>query len=172
MFRCAMVTDLEAEHALVRAGRYGVIEAAGGRFERLAFRSWPKYVFLPQQMLRAVWRDRGGREDRCRIYFDQPRRFPDFLAVKYFASGRGTSLATVLAALATLETIARIKKSDALLCDVANARITDRMMRRFGWEAHAPSIWHRNYIRRLYARPSLVQVWPQMADEGKFLVET
>lgn len=144
------VTDLDRAAALVRQQRYGTIEAAGGAFERLSFRRWPKFVWLPEQRLLGGWLHRRRAEDRCRLYFDQPRRFPGFLAVKYIQSGQGTSLATVLAALAALEKVARLKQSDALLCDVANPRITPRVMQRFGWEPHAPSLWHHNYVRRFY----------------------
>lgn len=145
-----VVTDLDRDASLVRRQSYGTIEAAGGTFEQLSFRRWPKFVWLPEQRLLGGWLHRRRTEDRCRLYYDQPRRFPGFLAVKYIQSGQGTSLATVLAALAALEQVARLKQSDALLCDVANPRITPRVMQRFGWEPHAPSLWHHNYIRRYY----------------------
>ena len=47
---------------------------------------------------------------------------------------------------------ARIKRSDALLCDVASNRISDRLMRRWGWESHKPQRWHRNFIKRFYGQ--------------------
>jgi len=35
-----------------------------------------------------------------------------------------------------LDEIARIKGADALLCEVANFRISDRLMTRWGWTPH------------------------------------
>jgi pyruvate,water dikinase len=48
------------------------------------------------------------------------------------------------------EVIARLKGSDALLCDVANGRITTKLLSRWGWEPHCPSWFHRHYIKRFY----------------------
>jgi hypothetical protein len=65
-------------------------------------------------------------------------------------SGRGTKLRTVCRALEALDAIARIKRSDAILCDVANWRISREILARWGWEPHCPSRWHRHYIKRFY----------------------
>ena len=51
-----------------------------------------------------------------------------------------------------LDQIARLKRTDALLCDIAGSRISDRLMSRFGWEPHKPQRWHRNYIKRFYGQ--------------------
>ena len=67
----------------------------------------------------------------------------------------GTSYATFRKALATLDQIAEIKRSDALLCDASSQRLSERFLQRMGWEPHAPRWGHRNYIRRFYG------VYPQ-----------
>jgi len=51
-----------------------------------------------------------------------------------------------------LEAVAERKRSDAILCDVANTRFSDRLIRRMGWESHKPERWHRNYIKRFYGK--------------------
>ena len=56
----------------------------------------------------------------------------------YVVTARGTGLATVRRALEVLDYIAELKRSDALLCDVANWRISPRLLAREGWEPHAP----------------------------------
>jgi hypothetical protein len=84
------------------------------------------------------------------LYYNQPWAFPNFLALKYLVSTRQATLATVDSALAALDEIARLKGIDALLCDVANCRISDRLMARAGWEPHKPQRWHRNFIKRFY----------------------
>ena len=98
--------------------------------------------------LTAPCRHREG--DRCLLYFNQPRRFQNFLAVKYIVSSRGAGYATHRRALEALDEVARIKGVDAMLCDLANRRITESMMRRWGWEPHKPSLWHRHFIKRFY----------------------
>jgi hypothetical protein len=62
----------------------------------------------------------------------------------------GTSLATFRAALTALDRLAELKRTDALLCDAANVRISDRLLRRWGWAPHKPQRWRRNYIKRFY----------------------
>ena len=67
------------------------------------------------------------------------------------------TLATMLGALAVLDEIARIKQSDAILTDAANFRISDRFLRRQGWERHTKARYHRNYIKRFYGEYSRVR---------------
>ncbi len=91
-----------------------------------------------------------GEADRCLLYFNQPRRMPNFLALKYVVTTAGTSYRTFRAALAALDAIAELKRIDAIVCDAANMRLSDRLMARLGWEPHKPQRWHRNFIRRFY----------------------
>ena len=48
--------------------------------------------------------------DRCLLYYNQPRRMPNFLALKYVVSTSGTSYRTFRAALAALDAIAEMKR--------------------------------------------------------------
>lgn len=146
----AEVTDLMAQAEQVRSGRYGVIEVADERFVRVVLRPFPKVASVLETSVigKSFHRRRAG--NYCRLYYNQPRQFPSFLALRYFVSARGTTFATVRTALAALDEIARIKGTGALLCDVANLRISDRALARWGWEPHAPQRWHRNFIKRLY----------------------
>ena len=59
-------------------------------------------------------------------------------------------MATVHAALAALDEIARIKQTDALLADVLNFRLSAPLLARYGWVPHKPNRWHRHYIKRFY----------------------
>ncbi|HKD38375.1 MAG TPA: hypothetical protein VKB78_16290 [Pirellulales bacterium] len=143
------ITDLAAGADVIRRRRYGIIEASNGGFVAIHFRPWPKWASIPEML----WgQRRHGRSavDRCRLYFNQPVRFPNFLAVPYIVSGRGTSLATFYAAIDVLDNIARTKRTDALLADVLNLRISDRFLARRGWLPHKPSRWHRHFIKRFY----------------------
>jgi hypothetical protein len=134
------------------SARYGVIETADGQFRRLRLRALPKLISFTEIVPLGNHYHCRGPEDRCFLYYNQPRRFPNFLAVKYVVSTRGTSYGTFRAALDALDEIARLKRTDALLCDIANTRISDRLMARWGWEPHKPQWLHRNFIKRFYGK--------------------
>ncbi len=151
------VTNLIEGAERLRRRRYGMIEVADGRFRRIVLHPLPKIVSAPGIHLIGEWRHHHQKGDSVRIFYDQPRRFPNFLAVKYVESTSGTSMGTLARASAVLDEIARLKQTDALLCDVTGGRITTRLLSRWGWEPHCPSWFHRHYIKRFYgvypARP-------------------
>ncbi|MGI9457762.1 MAG: hypothetical protein ACR2NU_14450 [Aeoliella sp.] len=144
------IQDFDAGREILIRGRYGMIETVGGRLNCITLRPWPKLISWPEVWpVRLKFHDRGP-VDRCRLYYNQPRGMPNFLALKYVVSTPGTQYATFRAALTVLDAIAELKRTDAILCDAANSRLSDRFMNRLGWEAHKPQRWHRNYIRRFY----------------------
>jgi hypothetical protein len=144
------VRDLHADHETIVRRRYGIIEVSRGSLVAVHLRPWPKLISWPE-----VWPTGGahharGEADRCWLYYNQPLGFANFLALKYIVSSAGSSYATFRAALETLDRIAELKRTDAVLCDAANSRLSERLMRRFGWTAHRPQRWRRNYIKRFY----------------------
>ena len=144
------ITDFNAGADTLRRRRFGVIETAAGQIVAVHLRPWPKLLSRREVVLVGPQYHARGPADRCRLYYNQPYRFPSFLALKYVVSTAGTRYATIRAALTILDAIARLKRSDALLCDAANSRISDRLLARFGWEPHRPQRWHRNFIKRFY----------------------
>jgi hypothetical protein len=173
------VTDLADGAETLRRRRYGVIEVADGRFHRVVLRPFPKIVSAPGILLFGGWYHQHRRGDRLRLYYNQPRRFSNFLVLKYVESARDTSIGTAIRALAVLDEIARQKGSDALLCDVSNWRITTKMLGHWGWAPHCPSRFHRHFIKRFYgsypAPPEwlLADISPLPRGEGTFLpIET
>ena len=144
------ITDLTGAADTIRRRHYGVIETMDGRFEKLAFRPWPKMAAMADGVWLLGWQRRPAVGNRCWLYFNQPRRHSNFLALKYVVSTRDCTLATFRKSLSVLDEIARIKKSDALVTDAANWRISERLLARWGWEPHCPSRWHRNHIKRFY----------------------
>ena len=130
---------------------------AGGRWVAIHFRPFPKLLAIRDLWPVGARYHAGGPSDHCLLYYNQPRRYPRFLALKYVVSTPRTRLATFRGALTVLDAVAQIKQTDALLCDVANARISDRLLARWGWQAHRPQRFHRNYIKRFYGDyPELV----------------
>ena len=144
------ITDLQRQADRVRLRRYGVIDVVDGRFVGVRLRPWPKIASVVEGKLWGAWLHRRLSGDRCSLYYNQPHRFANFLAAAYAWSTRACSLASIRTALAVLDEIARIKGSDALLCDVIGSEISDRLLERWGWQRHAPSLFHRNYIKRFY----------------------
>lgn len=151
------VTDLDNSCDTLRQHRHGVIDVRNGRLIAINLRPWPKLISIAG----VAWGHYSHRHipgDRMRLYYDQPRNYPNFLALKFAISSRDTTLKTALLALKLLDKIAEIKQSDALLMDATNFRLSSRMLARFGWKPHAPSRWHRNYIKRLYLEPSMEEM--------------
>jgi hypothetical protein len=144
------ISDLGAGCERIRAHRYGVIETANGELQAVHLRPWPKLLAAPELLPLGPKYHQRGEADRCLLYYNQPRRMPNFLALKYIVSTHGTSYRTFRAALIALDAIAEIKQIDAIVCDAANMRLSDRVMARLGWEPHKPQRWHRNFIRRFY----------------------
>jgi hypothetical protein len=144
------VTNFEAGRERIRARRWGVIETVGGELRAVHLRPWPKLISLPELLPFGPRYHARGTADRCLLYYNQPRRMPNFLALKYIVSTAGTSYCTFRAALTVLDMIAELKRIDAIVCDASNFRLSDRLMARFGWEPHKPQRWHRNYIKRFY----------------------
>ncbi len=146
------VYELSAGIEVLKRRAYGVIEVVEGRLWRIRLRPFPKIASVPGILLFGAWRHAHCPGDRCLLYYNQPRRFPQFLVLKYVVSHKHTQYRTLRCALEVLDEIARIKQSDALLCDVANWRVTPAMMARWGWVPHCPSVWHRHCIKRFYGQ--------------------
>jgi hypothetical protein len=144
------IVDWNAGRDCLVRRRYGVIESAGGRIIAVHLPPWPKLISWPEIWPTGAGYHARGAADRCLLYYNQPRRFTNFLALKYVASTPGTSYATLRAALAALDALAALKGTDALLCDAANTRISDRALARYGWAPHKPQRWRRNFIKRFY----------------------
>jgi hypothetical protein len=170
------VTDLADGAEVLRRRAYGLIEVAEGHFRRVLLRPFPRIASAPEILLLGGRHHRHCRGDRCLLYYNQPWRFPQFLALKYIVSARQTTLRTLTRALAVLDEVARLKRSDALLCDVGNWRISTRLMGRWGWEPHCRSRWHRHYIKRFYGEypppPRWLQATAESADARPPLPQT
>jgi hypothetical protein len=153
MFGCTNIVDLGAGADLLRRRRYGCIEVVDGRLAAISLRPWPKRSWLlASRWLGERFHRRPG--NRCLLYYNQPWGFEGYLALPLALSHRDTTLGTIRLALTALEQIAELKGVEALLCDVVNPRISERLLARWGWQAHAPMRWHRNYVKRLYCQPA------------------
>jgi hypothetical protein len=146
------VVDLWEKADILRRRPYGVIEMVDERLAGIHLRPWPRVVSA------AEVRWLGGRfhlhrpGNRCLLYYNQPWGFRNFLTLKYVVSSRGATLRTFRGALVILDEIARIKQSDAALCEASNLRISDRLLNRWGWCRHVPDSDRRHFIKRFYGK--------------------
>lgn len=164
MSRFGSISDLQTGAEQIRQQRFGVIVVREGRLREIRFRPWPKVISIPEIGWLGSWRHKHIRKDECRAFYNQPWGHSSFLALRYLESGVGTSLRSVNVALAVLDEVARIKGTDALLCDAASFRLSPRVMKRYGWEAHKQQRWHRNYIKRFYGE------YPELSAEMRLLL--
>ncbi len=156
------VGDLQsqAQADAVRRRRYGVICVADARFKEIVLRPWPKLISVAEIALFGNRFHGQASGNCCWLYYNQPRRHQNFLTLKYIISNHEASFATCRRALIVLDEVARIKKSDAIVCEVNNLRISDRLLQRWGWEAHVPSSRRRHFIKRFYGD------WPTAMTDG------
>jgi hypothetical protein len=150
------VVDLNADRELILRRRYGVIETRQGKFVAIHFRPWPKLISIAEARWFGGWKHQRGQRDQCLIYFNQPAAHTNFLTLSYIQSGWATTLATFRLAATILDCVAQLKRSDAIMCEVTNARISDRLFQRWGWEPHLLSSRRRHWIKRFYGDYSKV----------------
>lgn len=144
------IYDIEQNHALIRARAYGVIETREEKFASLKFRPWPKLGSIVEAVWAGGWGKSRLQSNRCLLYFSQPVFHRNFLTLNYVVTNWKTSMKTLVLGLSILDQIAQIKKSDALVCEVTNSRISNRVMRRYGWEEQGIHARRRHWIKRFY----------------------
>lgn len=144
------VKDVHAARDQVRERRYGVIVSRQGKLEAIQFRPWPKIISVAEVRFWASRRQDRRPADECLLYYNQPLQHSNYLTLAYIHTSWATPYQTLLAAIRVLDQIAEIKRSDAILCDVTNPRITDRFLHRLGWERHLEQSSRRHWIKRFY----------------------
>jgi hypothetical protein len=144
--------DLIGDAELLRQRRYGMIEVTDQGLARIALLPWPKFSSWVEARILGDWRHRCRDGKVCRLYYNQPRRKVNFLTLAYVESARHATLATFRGALSVLDEIARLKQSEFLVTDVANTRISDRLLARWGWSPLSPRRGHRLFVKRFYGK--------------------
>ena len=154
--RC--VTDLSREAPTLASRRSGMIVTENGRFRAVVGRWWPHYGSLVEFLWDRKLRRMPG--DRCELFYHQSLASPGFLTLDYVRTGCATRLTTCYTASLVLDEIARLRKTNAIVCNVINDRISDRLLERWGWEAHCPTWSGRHFIKRFYGEyPSVPSDW-------------
>ena len=144
---------------VLRRRRWGCIVTSGGALEAVHGRWWPHLGSLAQVLWDVHFR-RGIASDRCELYYHQSISAPGFLTLSYIRSGARTTLSSLYAATLALDEVARLRKAHAIVCHVTNDRISDRLLLRWGWEAHCPNLAGRHFIKRFYGvYPAIKPYW-------------
>jgi hypothetical protein len=158
------VHDFQAGAEILRRRPYGVIEAVDGRLQAVHLRPWPKIISAAEISFLGRRYHRTASGNRCLLYYNQPRSCPNFLALKYIVSSFYGTLGTFRCALVVLDEIARLKQTDAIVCELANLRISDRLATRWGWQRHVERSRRRHFIKRFYG------VYPPQDPSWDFLI--
>jgi hypothetical protein len=148
--------------------RCGRIVIKGGRLASVHWRGWPYYG----NWLRASWDNfrRSGQPDRCDMYYHQPLGMAGFITLDYIRSSAATSLSSLYVASLALDEIARLQGAMALVCHVTNDRISDRLLKRWGWQQHCLDWPGRHYIKRFYGQyPDISPHWRARLDSDNSL---
>lgn len=154
------VTNPVENEAILANRRAGKIVTCAGRLRCIQGRWWP---YLGNH-LDVLWDSsiRSMQSDVCELYYHAPLACPRLLTLSYVRSGPKTSLSTFYAATLMLDEIARIKQTGAIVCNVTSGRLTDRLLRRWGWDEHCEGWTGRHFIKRLYGTyPEMPEVWRQ-----------
>lgn len=96
------------------------------------------------------WQSKWGRSDdqRCILDFHVPWGMSAFISVDFIHSGTQSGYRNFRASLGMLDAIAKARKSYAIVAHVTNPMITDRLLKRFGWEQHCLEWKGRHWIKR------------------------
>ena len=155
---CPLVNKLAGHEKQIEAWRCGRIVTAGGRLQFVQ-RRWLGYR---ASLLRVGWekRYRPTGSPECELFYHHGWFSSDFLVLGYVRSHPQASLASFYCASLVLDEVARIKRSHAIVTEVTNDRLSDRLLARWGWERHCLSWSGRHFIKRFYGKyPELPEAW-------------
>lgn len=145
------ITDVAQSRHRILACKYGEIELSGGAVVCIYPRWWPrigsKWESAVESYLKVL------PEDSCRVYYAFPMRAPNYMSVLYAHSGPNTSYKTLYRGVTAVEEIARIREAHAIVCQVSNSRLSERLMKRLGYVRHALNLGDHHYIKRLKTIP-------------------
>ena len=148
MFRIDSVKNPVDGAEKIRRWRFGRIVMRAGKLVEIQRRLHCGSVSVAQ----VWWQARYGRreDDVCWLDYHQPWGMPGFLTLDYVRAGTKAGYRSLAGAANVLDEIARIRGSSAIVAHVTNAGITDRFLRRLGWQRHLEDWDGRHWIRRFY----------------------
>jgi hypothetical protein len=141
------VTRLESCESQIARWRYGEVETCEGQVTGLYARWWPRIgseldVAMDNYLSQL-------RENSARFYYAFPLRSPGYMTILYAHSGPRTSYATLYRGIETMDAIAKLRRTNAIVCQATNAKLEERTMNRWGYVRHALALGDNHYIKRL-----------------------
>jgi hypothetical protein len=146
------VDDVVADAEKIRNRPYGVIEVVDEQLVAIHLRPWPKLISSIEAKWADGWGKKRSRKNQAQVFFSQPMAHRNYLTISYIVSTLRTSMTTVTLSMAVLDYVAYLKRSDAILAEVSNSRISDRLMQRLGFERHLLESRKRHWIKRFYGQ--------------------
>ena len=150
IFDTVPAADLQNERLKLKKRPYGMIEVINEQFTQIQLRPWPKFL----SGIEAKWADGWGRKrsqkNQSQVFYSQPLSQRNYLTLTYAITTLQTSWTTLSYSLALLDYVAFVKRSDAILTEVSNRRISDQVMERLGYERHLHNSRKRHFIKRFY----------------------
>ncbi len=144
------VYDVVADAEKIRHRPYGMIEVVDERLVAIHLRPWPKLISGIEAKWADGWGKKRSRKNQGQVFFNQPLAHRNYLTVSYIVSTLQTSMTTMMLSMALLDYVAYVKRSDAVLAEVTNHRISERVMNRLGFERHLLESKKRHWIKRFY----------------------
>ena len=127
----------------------------------LARRTWLSYKATRLRTIWDQWR-RHGPPGTCELFFHKSRQQPEFLVLGYVKSERRATLSSLYCATLLLDEVARLQAAHAIVADVSNARLSDRLLLRWGWQPHCTHWRGRHFIKRFYGTyPDIPPQWAE-----------
>ena len=148
MLTIGKTTELDADADQLRRWRCGRVVMQDGKLVEVQHRLFAGSVSVAE----VWWQAKFGRMDDnvCWLDYHQPLGMPAFLTLDYIRSGYRSSYKTFVGACHILDEIARIRGSQAIVAHVSNSSISDRLLKRLGWQRHLENWSGRHWIRRFY----------------------
>jgi len=141
------VTDLQTQAGIVKRWPSGRIRMAGGKL--LDIRCG---IVARRTSVARVWlesRFRSQRTDHCVLHYHSPL-LSRYLTLDLILAGPQTHLSTIRGACEILDEVARLRGAVAIFAHVSTTGITDRLLRRLGWQRHLMGEPGRHWIKRFY----------------------
>ena len=144
------VYDVVADAEKIRRRPYGMIEVVDERLAAIHLRPWPKMISGIEAKWADGWAKKRSTTNQIQLFYSQPFAHRNYLTLSYIVSTLQTSMTTLTLSMAVLDYVGYLKRSDAILTEVSNNRISDRLMRRLGFERHLLDSKKRHWIKRFY----------------------
>jgi hypothetical protein len=147
IMRNRTIEDPHAQAESLSLWPSGTIRMASGQLLDIRCGILPKRASVARVWLAS--RFRSLPEDHCSISYHSPL-LGRYLALDSVFAGPNTSYRTLRGACEILDEVARLRGAVAIFAHVSNSRISDRLLRRFGWLQHPTQSPGRHWIKRFY----------------------